>query len=142
MAAVIKLRPSPALAVQGTCLCGEVRYEIDGPLGTMSHCHCSMCRKHHGTPFATTVSASIASFRWIAGERSVVLYRSSPYGMRSFCRTCGSVTPLLDEEMGLALCPAGSLQGEPDVRPQAHVFVGSKAVWHTITDDLPQHSEF
>jgi hypothetical protein len=140
MAAVINLRP--ALAVQGTCLCGEVRYEIDGPLGTMSHCHCSMCRKHHGTPFATTIAASIACFRWIAGEQSVVLYRSSPYGLRSFCRTCGSVTPLLDEEMGLALCPAGSLQGEPHVKPHAHLFVGSKAAWHTITDNLPQHAEF
>ena len=40
MAAVIQLRPSPALIVQGACLCGQVRYEIDGPLGTMSHCHC------------------------------------------------------------------------------------------------------
>ena len=40
MAAVIPLRPSLALAVFGSCLCGEVRYEIDGPLGNMSHCHC------------------------------------------------------------------------------------------------------
>jgi hypothetical protein len=142
MAAVIKLRPTPALAVQGTCLCGEVRYEIEGPLGPMSHCHCSMCRKHHGTPFATVVSASIASFRWIAGEKSVVLYRSSAYGHRSFCRTCGSVTPLIDVEMGLALCPAGNFQGEPRAKPKAHMFVASKAQWHTITDDLPQHAEF
>ena len=142
MAAVIPLRPSLALAVFGSCLCGEVRYEIDGPLGNMSHCHCSMCRKHHGTPFATMVSAYIACFRWIAGEHHVVLYRSSPYGHRSFCGRCGSVTPLLDPELGLALCPAGSLEGEPDLKPQSHVFVGSKAAWHTITDDLPQHSEF
>jgi hypothetical protein len=142
MAAVIQLRPSPALNVHGSCLCGEVRYEIDGPLGKMTHCHCSMCRKHHGTPFATMVSAHISSFRWIAGEQSVVLYRSSPYGKRSFCRTCGSVTPLVDAEMGIALCPAGALRGQPDVKPSAHVFVGSKAPWHSITDTLPQHTEF
>ncbi|HEV7715352.1 MAG TPA: hypothetical protein VGO53_07140, partial [Steroidobacteraceae bacterium] len=94
------------------------------------------------TPFATCVSASLASFRWISGEESVVLYRSSPYGLRSFCGTCGSVTPILDVEMGIALCPAGNLEGELQMRPQGHVFVGSKAAWHTITDDLPQHSEF
>jgi len=142
MAAVIQLRPSPALNVQGSCLCGQVRYEVDGPLGKMTHCHCSMCRKHHGTPFATMVAAHISSFRWISGEDSVVLYRSSAYGKRAFCRTCGSVTPLIDVEMGIALCPAGAMRGSPDVKPSAHVFVGSKAPWHSITDNLPQHTEF
>jgi len=146
MAAVVKLHHSPssvaARAVQGSCLCGDVRYEIEGPLGTMSHCHCSMCRKHHGTSFATIVSASLADFRWLSGEESVVVYRSSPYGMRSFCRTCGSVTPVIDAEVGLALCPAGNLEAEAQVKPQGHVFVGSKAAWHTITDKLPQHTEF
>jgi hypothetical protein len=146
MSAVVNLHDLPSLrpahALQGGCLCGEVRYEIDGPLGTMSHCHCSMCRKHHGTPFATAVSAPISSFRWLSGEQSVVLFRSSPYGLRSFCGTCGSVTPILDEEMGLALCPAGNLEGQLNVKLQGHVFVGSKAAWHTITDQLPQHPEF
>ena len=146
MAAVVKLHDLPsaraARAVQGACLCGEVRYEIDGALGTMSHCHCSMCRKHHGTPFATAVSVPLSSFRWVAGEQAVTLFRSSPYALRSFCGTCGSVTPILDDELGLALCPAGNLQGKIDLKPQAHVFVGSKASWHTITDPLPQHPEF
>lgn len=146
MAAVVKLQELPSLrsahAVQGSCLCGEVRYAINGPPGTMSHCHCSMCRKHHGTPFATLLSAPISSFRWLSGEQSVVLYRSSAYGLRSFCGTCGSVTPILDQEMGLALCPAGNLEGQLNVKPQAHVFVGSKADWHAITDQLPQHPEF
>lgn len=146
MAAVVKLvdLPSPrsARAVQGACLCGGVRYEITGPLGPMSHCHCSMCRKHHGTAFATHVSVPLASFRWLAGERSVVLFRSSPFGTRSFCGRCGSVTPLLDDELGLALCPAGNLDGPLDAQSEAHLFVGSKAAWHTITDTLPQHREF
>jgi hypothetical protein len=146
MAAVIKLHEVPASRVgrtlQGACLCGAVRYEITGPLSAMSHCHCSMCRKHHGTTFATTVSVPIGGFRWVAGQRSVTLYRSSPFGMRSFCGTCGSVTPIVDSEMGLALCPAGNLAGQLDAATQAHVFVGSKASWHAITDALPQHSEF
>ena len=146
MAAVVKLHDLATLrvarVVQGSCLCGEVRYEITGALGPMSHCHCSMCRKHHGTPFATCVSVPISGFHWIAGDQSVVLYRSSPFGTRSFCGTCGSVTPILDPEMGLALCPAGNLEGQLDTQSQAHVFVGSKAAWHAITDSLPQHREF
>lgn len=146
MAAVVKLvdlpAPRSARTVRGKCLCGDVRYEVAGPLGPMSHCHCSMCRKHHGTAFASHVSAPIGSFRWVAGEEHVSVYRSSPFGTRSFCRKCGSVTPILDYELGLALCPAGNLEGELDAQSQAHVFVGSKAAWHTITDALPQHREF
>jgi hypothetical protein len=146
MAAVVKLHdlpsPRPGRAVQGACLCGEVRYEITAPVGTMSHCHCSMCRKHHGTPFATCVSVPLGGFRWLAGHQSVTFYRSSPFGMRSFCGTCGSVTPIVDSELGLALCPAGNLEGQLDTQSQVHVFVGSKAAWHAITDELPQHPEF
>lgn len=142
MAAVIKLHPSPAHAMHGRCLCGEVRYEIEGPFGALSHCHCSMCRKHHGTPFASIVSVPLSGFHWISGEQSVSIYRSSPYGQRAFCRKCGSVAPVLDHEMGLALCPAGNLEGKPELKARGHIFVGSKAVWHTITDSLPQHNEF
>jgi hypothetical protein len=146
MAAVVRLHELPSLrsarVVHGKCLCGDVRYEITGPLGPMSHCHCSMCRKHHGTSFATHVSVPITAFRWVAGQPSVVLYRSSPFGLRSFCGKCGSVTPIIDLELALALCPAGNLEGQLDAQSQTHMFVGSKAPWHTITDRLPQHREF
>src|SRR5215471_14417777 len=97
---------------QGQCLCGAVRYEVDGPFGSMLNCHCSMCRKAHGAPFATFAVAPLSSFRWIAGEDSVVGYKTSSGGTRSFCRVCGSVTPSLMKEMGLVACPAGNLDGE------------------------------
>ena len=53
---------------EGRCLCGTLRYVIDGPFNWMGHCHCSMCRKHHGSLFATFVGASASHFRWLAGE--------------------------------------------------------------------------
>lgn len=127
---------------QGSCLCGAVRYEVDGPFSLMIHCHCSMCRKHHGAPFATFAGAPLMGFRWLSGEESIHTYRSSEKGLRSFCRSCGSVTPTLVKEMDLALAPAGNLQGDLDVRPQSHFFATSKASWHTITDELPQHEEY
>lgn len=129
-------------ATHGSCLCGTVRYEVDGPFNTMIHCHCSMCRKHHGAAFATFVSAPLMGFRWLSGEHNIVAYQSSEHGYRYSCRTCGSVTPTLLKKMDLALLPAGNLAGELDIRPQSHVFVGSKAPWYTITDGLPQHEEF
>lgn len=127
---------------EGRCLCGALRYQIDGPFVDMLHCHCSMCRKHHGTPFATWVAAPIAGFRWLSDTSSLATYRSSERGHRDFCRICGSVAPMIEENFGMAIAPAGNLEGDPGIRPTRHMFVGSKAGWYEITDDLPQHEEF
>lgn len=130
------------LMTLGTCLCGAVRYEIDGPFGMMVHCHCSMCRKHHGAPFATFAAAPLAGFRWVTGQNDIVHYASSTHGVRSFCRHCGSVTPTIMEAIGQVSMPAGNLQGDLGIKPQCHIFVGSKAPWYEITDALPQHEEY
>lgn len=127
---------------QGACLCGTVRYEIDGPFGLMMHCHCSMCRKHHGASFATFVSAPLMGFRWLSGADNIGKFSSSAQSERCFCKTCGSVAPALVQSMDLAICPAGNLVEDIDARPQSHFFVASKAPWYEITDDLPQYAEY
>jgi hypothetical protein len=125
---------------KGACLCGTVRYEIDGPFQTLMNCHCSRCRKSHGSAFATYAGAPLSGFRWIAGRDAIRQSSASP--IRSFCGTCGSVTPMFMESMQLALCPAGNLEGDLDIAPQGHLFAGSKAPWYTITDSLPQFQEW
>ena len=127
---------------KGRCLCGALAYELDGPFSAMMHCHCSMCRKHHGTGFATFVVAPVAGFRWIAGEDKLMRYRSSPNGVRSFCSVCGSAGPTAMPEFGIAVAPAASLEGDLGIKPQAHIFVGSKAPWDDIADALPQHDAY
>ena len=124
---------------QGTCLCGTLKYEITQPFNFMAHCHCSRCRRHHGAPFATYVGAPLAAFSWISGEDNVAEYPSAEGGTRRFCRTCGSVAPMLIEQMGMAMLTAGNIIEDTVIRPQFHIFVGSKAPWYDITDDLPQH---
>jgi hypothetical protein len=128
--------------IQGACLCGVVRYEFAQAFETMQHCHCSMCRKHHGSAFATFVSSRLDAFRWLNGHARVAAYASSPNGRRCFCTVCGSVVPLVLEDEGIVFAPAGNLEGDLGVRPQAHVFVGSKAPWYTIVDGLPQFERF
>ena len=127
---------------QGHCLCGAVKYEIDGPFQSLLHCHCSMCRKHHGTAFATWAVAPLAGFRITAGADAIERYASSPGMHRSFCRHCGSVIPERNEAFGLVIAPAGNLEGDLGLQPQFHMFTGSKAAWYTIEDDLPQHAEW
>jgi hypothetical protein len=126
----------------GRCLCGALRYQIDGPFVDMLHCHCSMCRKHHGTPFSTWVAAPLSGFRWLGDTATVATYKSSETGHRDFCRVCGSVAPTLVQSIGLVIAPAGNLDGDPGIRPTKHMFVASKAPWFTITDALPQHDEY
>ena len=128
--------------LEGSCLCGGIRYEIDGPLGRVVNCHCSMCRKATGAAFRTRARVPTAAFRWVQGEELVSGYDSSPNETRTFCRVCGATLPTFFRdrpgELGL---PLGTLDGDPGVRPSAHVWVDSKAPWWTITDDLPRHGE-
>ena len=101
-----------------------------------------MCRKHHGSLFATFVGAPASSLRWVAGEESVASYQSSPEGRRSFCSVCGSVAPTVIPQLNLAVAPAGNLSGDLGLKPDSHIFAGSKAPWYTITDQLTQHDAY
>ena len=124
--------------IRGSCLCGTVRWSFEGALERMIHCHCRMCRKAHGAPFATYTGGSRAHFRFDGGEEAVTSYESSPGFPRAFCSQCGSVAPypVGDEKMAI---PAGPLDGDPQIRPSSHIYAKWKAPWHTITDSLPQH---
>jgi hypothetical protein len=123
---------------EGRCLCGAVRYVVDGPITNVVHCHCSMCRKHHGAAFVTWAVAPASGFRITAGADTVARYESSPGLHRSFCRACGSVTPERTPDGGHVVIPAGNLDGELPA-PELRMFVASRASWHTIADDLPRH---
>ena len=129
--------------LRGGCLCGGIRYEIVGPVGTSVFCHCSMCRKFHGSAFRARLAVPKSSFRFIQGEDLLTRYRSSSDTVKTFCRICGS--PMVNswdpepDNYGLAM---GSLDDDPGVRPVCHIFVGSKAPWYEITDDLPQYQAF
>ena len=85
--------------ITGKCLCGKVRYEIDGRLGPVVYCHCSMCRRATGSAFATNASVRANEFRVVAGSELISEYESSPSNMRAFCSRCGS--PLYCRWFGL-----------------------------------------
>jgi hypothetical protein len=127
---------------KGRCLCGALTYELEGPFSAMIHCHCSMCRKHYGTGFATFVVGPIAGFRWTSGEDRHGRYQSSPNGVRTFCSVCGSAGPTTMPELGIAAAPAAGLEGEFGIKPQSHIFVGSKAPWDAISDGLSQFDAY
>ena len=129
------------MAITGPCLCEAVGYEISGRLLDAGNCHCSMCRKAHGAAFATYASLQPESFRWTCGEEIVRHYDSSPSMGRMFCGVCGS-TLAATEKGRIDSITLGTVEGDPDIRPRSHIFVGSKAVWHEISDSLARFEEW
>ena len=126
----------------GTCLCGDIAFEVDRPVEIVGHCHCSMCRKFHGSAFATFGTAAVEDFRWVRGAERVRVYQSSARGYRHFCPRCGSAVPMSGEGQPFALLPMGNVAEDPGARPRLHFFTGSMAPWHTIVDNLPQHEVY
>jgi hypothetical protein len=128
--------------IHGSCLCGTVRFELAGSPQFINHCHCSMCRKVHGSAFGSFLHADGTAFRWVSGEDSVKTYASAPGNLRAFCQACGSNVPVLEDGGAHVIVPAGGLDDDPGVRPVVHIHVASKAPWFEITDNLPRFAEF
>jgi hypothetical protein len=131
-----------AIRLRGSCLCGQLQYEVTGTLNRVVHCHCSMCRKATGAAFRTRAGVRTDEFRWIQGEAFLGRYPSSPGETRTFCTTCGATLITLFRDhpgvLGLAL---GTLDDDPGIRAVAHVYVAYKAPCFEIKDDLPQYPE-
>jgi hypothetical protein len=117
-----------------------VRYEIDGRVGPMGHCHCVTCRKAQGGAFVTNAPVRRKYFTLRSGADEVAEFESSPGKWRCFCRTCGS--PLWSRrtaEPDIVRIRVGLLDGDPERRPLAHVWVSEKAPWYEISDALPRY---
>lgn len=130
--------------IRGSCLCTAVRFEIDGGFHEAHHCHCSMCRRSHGAAFATYACARVATLRIAEGADFVVDHRSSQPVRRSFCKSCGSRLFFAhDAAPKLVWVAVGCLDdaSAAEVAPDAHCFVGSKAPWWTLHDDLARHDQ-
>lgn len=132
--------------VRGSCLCGGASFEINGRLTPIQCCHATRCRKATGSAFAPEIAALTSHFRWIRGADLVAVYeapllKTPPAYRRGFCRICGSPLPIVDPEAPFVVFNAGVLDDDPEARPFRHVFVGSKAPWFDIRDELPQFTE-
>ena len=132
--------------VEGSCLCGAIRFGVDGRFTPIQFCHCRRCRKSTGSAFAAGIAARTHAFRWLAGEELAQQYtapvRESPPPYRAaFCKQCGSPVPIYDSEQPFVIIPAGALDADPGTRPLRHIFVGVKAPWFEITDAVPQFAK-
>ena len=124
---------------RGSCVCGAVRYHVEGRVSAIWLCHCSKCRRATGSAFAATALCRAERFHWDAGEGNVASW-TSPTGYECrFCRTCGAPLPWEDE--GRVFLNAGALEGPFERGVVRHIFAASKAPWWEITDDRPRFDE-
>lgn len=123
----------------GSCLCGEVRFEVAGDLPGPDACHCSKCRKASGHYWASTdVRKSDIT---IHGEDNVTWYRSSEKVRRGFCKTCGSALfwdPIGKGKIGVAM---GAFDKPTGTHLAIHIFVADKGDYYEIADSLPQNQQ-
>lgn len=128
--------------ITGSCLCGTVRWEIDGRITPIQICHAARCQKATGSAFAAEVAAKRARFRWVSGQDRISrweapppLLREPPPYRRAFCSECGSPVPVDVEGAEYIGMLAGVLDGDLGTDAFRHIFLDQKAVWHRVADD-------
>jgi len=123
---------------QGSCLCGQVRFEIVGHFDSFYLCHCKFCRKDTGSAHASNLFSASARLRWLCGEGSIKTFTlPSTQHTRSFCSCCGSALPSAQMNGELLVVPAGSLDERVPFGPDAHLFCASRAEWDSELEKLP-----
>ena len=126
--------------VSGGCLCGAVAYRVRNEFRYAVNCHCSQCRRATGSAFKPLAGIERTKFEVTRGEDQLRRFGDES-SHQARCGQCGSLLYSVVRDGKFVHVTLGTLSGEPNIRPTAHIYVGSKAPWFTITDDLPQHEE-
>ncbi|MCO7223683.1 GFA family protein [Pleionea sp. CnH1-48] len=127
----------------GSCLCGAVEVEVTGAIGSIIHCHCSLCRKSSGTAYATNGFVASAEFRIAKGASKLKAYVFKPGRERHFCSDCGSpVYSSNADNPDYIRIRLGILNDDICERPMSHNFVTSRANWDDLDAELPRYDEF
>jgi hypothetical protein len=128
---MVKKAFSDASAVQGQCLCGAVRFEIDYPAFWAWHDHTRASRIAHGAVYATYVGTWRKRFRVTEGEAEIARFEDSASGSaRSFCRRCG--TPLIYERArsrGMINIPRALFASRTGRQPIYHIGIDERQDW-------------
>jgi hypothetical protein len=127
--------------LSGRCECRAVRYRVADAFVYAGNCHCSNCRASTGSAFKPFAGIERDKLEVVEGADTLLVWGDED-GNHTRCGVCGSLLYSVVREGAYVHVAMGSLVDEPSIRPTGHIFVGSKAPWFTITDDLPQREEY
>ena len=124
----------------GSCRCGAVRYEVADEFVYAANCHCSQCRAATGSAFKAFAGIEREKLEITKGLEDILIIGEEDAN-DTRCGSCGSFLFSVVRDGAFVHVAMGSLVDAPTIRPTKHIFVGSKAAWFEITDDLPQFDE-
>ncbi|WP_102796457.1 GFA family protein [Bowmanella denitrificans] len=126
---------------QGSCLCGNVRFSVDGFSDKAANCHCSMCRKFHGAAFGTLVG--VQGLAWLSGKDLLKDFVASNGTIRTFCINCGSSIGfrVKGEPVGNIELAIATFDTDIPVTIDAQIYTGYKANWCELQPELPAYFE-
>jgi hypothetical protein len=129
--------------VRGGCLCGEVRFVVDGPFDAFYLCYCSRCRKATGSAHASNLFVKPERIRWLSGQERIQRFElvGARFFSRCFCTACGSAVPWTSKRNGSVIIPAGALDDEPDIRPEQQIYCADQAAWSKDLDAVPRSEQ-
>ena len=128
------------MAITGECFCGEIKYKIEGELGDATSCHCSRCRKAFSAQASAAALVEAKEFSWLSGQDLLVSYVGEHGFGLQFCKICGSTlcTVYNGDVYQVTL---GCVNGDPDIKIGRHIYVGSKASWEELPDNIAMFQE-
>jgi hypothetical protein len=128
-------------AMQGSCWCGGVRFEVAEPFINLSFCHCTSCKRISG---GVGTASGRARTEWIdvtQGRELLTTYQPEEGTAKTFCSRCGSNLfgggwpESENSSVRLSAIDSGLEQ-----KPDAHIYVRSVAPWESLPDDgLSRH---
>ena len=128
--------------LQGSCLCGQVTYEIDAPLGPIVHCHCATCRKAHSAAFSSVSAIAKDKFKITRGAELLNSFESSPGKTCHFCCNCGSQIYAVRDGAGHIILRLGCLDTPINEPPEAvQIWRSDDAIWYYPKAPLPEFDE-
>lgn len=125
---------------KGSCLCGARAYEIEGEIGGVWVCHCSLCRKASGSNGNSILIVPKEQFRWTEGEDHCVTYELRPTYSITRCKTCGTPLPAETDEKNVYLT-AGTLDDPLEAGIVARIFCAFRADWDHDEPGAPHFGE-
>jgi hypothetical protein len=133
-------KKTSARKLAGKCLCGAVHYAVTDEFVYAANCHCSNCRRATGAAFKPFAGIERNKLEITDGADNLMRFGDES-GHDAHCKVCGSLLYSLVRDGGFVHVTMGTLVDNPSIRPTAYIFVGSKAPWFALTDDLPQYEE-
>ncbi len=128
--------------MKGSCLCGEIEYEVSELDSPIQHCSCKTCRKAHAAAFNTAAGVSHENFHWVKGESTLSKFESSPGKLRYFCSKCG--THLIKTKKGTStlVLRVATLDDDPGKVPEFRIWGSHEVSWLNYTSEIPVYDEW